>query len=221
MRSSLIIATAVAAFASTAALAEPGFYVGAELGQGSVDSDKRGLDNSLIAAFGDLGLAVVNATSEVSEDAFTYGLVIGYQILPYLAVEASYIDAGAFEYKARGTVTDGISAVDARLDLEGTAKGPTLSALAILPLGAWSAYGRAGVFFADIDYEISASAAGESASLDDSSSSENFLWGVGFGYTNADWTTRLEYQQIQDLGDNDVAGKADGSRLILGAIYRF
>jgi opacity protein-like surface antigen len=207
--------------AVTASAQERGFYVGAELGQSTIDSDKRGLDNSLVAAFDSLGLSVLNATSSVNEDAFTYGLILGYQVLPYLAIEASYIDAGAFEYKARGTVTDGISSVDARLDLDGSAKGPTLSALGILPIGPWSAYGRIGVFFADVDYDVTLSAGGDSASLEPSSSSENFLWGVGAGYSNGEWTTRIEYQQINDLGDNDVAGKADAARIVLGAVHRF
>jgi hypothetical protein len=34
-------------------------------------------------------------------------------------------------------------------------------------------------------------------------------------------TTRLEYQQAQDVGENSILGKADVSRIVLGAIYRF
>lgn len=219
-----ISAVLFASLASVAspALADRGFYVGFDIGQANLDDDKRGLDNSLIAIADLYGYSVVNATSDVSDTSLTYGLILGYQFLPYLAVEASYMDAGEFEYRARGTLTDGFSSVNGQLGIDASAKGPTLSVLGILPFaGAWNVYGRLGVFFADVDYEISVAAGGLSASDSLSRSSENFLYGVGLGYTAAQWTTRLEYQVATDLGDDDVAGKADGSRFTIGAIYQF
>lgn len=44
---------------------------------------------------------------------------------------------------------------------------------------------------------------------------------MGLGYRAGQWTTRLEYQQAQDVGENSILGKADVSRIVLGAIYRF
>ncbi len=201
---------------------ERGFYVGADLGQGSVDSDRRGLDNSLVAAFNEFGVDVLDGTSEVSEDGFTWGLILGYQILPYLAVEAAYIDFGKFEYKARGTLTDGVSVTDGTFRLNASNKGPALSALGILPFGdGFSVFGRVGVAFSSIDYDVQLTVGDESASARPSGNSQNFLWGAGIGYTASQWTTRLEYQQVNDVGDNDVAGKADVSRIVLGAVYHF
>lgn len=212
-----LLLTSVSSFAQ-----DRGFYVGADVGQGSVDSDKRGLDNSLVAAFDQFGVTVLDGSSEVSEDGFTWGLILGYQIFPFLAVEASYMDFGKFEYKARGTLTDGVTTTDGAFRLNASGKGPTVSALGILPFAnTWSVYGRVGVAFADVDYQAHLTVGNESASLSQSSSSESFLWGVGLGYTSSQWTTRIEYQQINDVGDDDIAGKADASRIVLGAIYHF
>lgn len=74
---------------------------------------------------------------------------------------------------------------------------------------------------ADADYDAAVTIGTSSASDDISGSSENFLWGVGLGYRAGQWTTRLEYQQAQDVGENSILGKADVSRIVLGAIYRF
>lgn len=216
------VATVALLGASASVAQDTGFYVGADVGQSSIDSNQRGLDSTVVAAFESFGVTVLDGSSEVSEDAFTWGLIVGYRVLPYLAFEASYGDLGSFEYKARGTLSNGVSVTDGRVHIEANGQGPTLSALGILPIrDLWSVYARAGVAFMDVDYDISVTVDDQSASDSLSRSSENFLWGVGAGFTGGHWTTRVEYQQITDVGDNDVIGKADVSRIVLGVIYRF
>jgi opacity protein-like surface antigen len=201
---------------------ERGFYIGADLGQGSVDIDRAALDDSISDILGDIGIGISGASSEVSESAFTWGLIAGYQILPYLAVEASYVDLGEAEYKVRGTLTDGVTSVDGSVSIKPSAKGPTLSALGILPFSSgFNVFGRVGVFFADVEYDVSATTGEVSDSRTPSQSEENFMWGVGAGYRAGQWTTRLEYQQIMDLGDEDAIGESDADRIVLGAIYQF
>lgn len=204
------------------AVAENGFYVGFDLGQGTVDADQGALDSALIDAFESVGLDVLDGSSSVSEDGFSYGLILGYQFLPYLAVEASYVDVGRLEYRASGTVSDGNATGDGQFAVDAEARGPALSALGILPFADdWSVYGRIGVFFADVKYDARLTIDGASGSMSDSSSSESVFWGVGAGYTQAAWTLRLEYQQYMDVGDEDVIGEAEPSRITLGAIYSF
>jgi len=223
MRTWIAVAGTLAiAMTSAAATAQDrGFYWGFDAGQGSINSDKRGLDQSLIDGFAAAGLTVVSGTSDVSEDGFSWGLTLGYQVIDYLAIEASYIDLGDFEYRARGTATGGVGLVDGSVAIDARGRGPALSALAMLPVGNWLPYLRAGVIFADADYDAAVTIGTSSASDDISGSSENFLWGVGLGYRAGQWTTRLEYQQAQDVGENSILGKADVSRIVLGAIYRF
>lgn len=211
---------AVAVTSGAAAAQDRGFYWGFDLGQGSLDSDKRGLDQSLVDAFAQAGLTVIDGNSTVSEDDFSWGLTLGYQVIDYLAIEASYMDLGEFEYRARGTASDGIGLVDGRVAIDARGRGPALSAIGVLPVGNWAPYLRAGVIFVDADYDANVTIGGSSASDDISGSSENFLWGVGVGYRAGQWTTRLEYQQAQDVGENSILGKGDVSRIVLGAIYR-
>ncbi len=84
-----------------------GFYVGADLGQYNWSLDENALNQSVVDTLGDLGLNVIDGASETSEDGFTWGLILGYQLLPFLAFEAAYVDLGSAEYKSNVDVTDG------------------------------------------------------------------------------------------------------------------
>ena len=218
----LLSAACLCAFAATPAVAaDRGFYLGFDLGQASYDLDQRGYDQAVTGLIEGAGLTILDAASDTSEDGFTYGLILGYQIFNFLAVEAAYVDLGDAEYKARALVTDG--EVDGTISgsITPESSGPTLSALGILPYGNWQAYLRAGVYFANNDIEATIGSGGVSDSVSDSDSSQEFLWGAGFGYSSGDWTLRLDYQMFMDVGDEETTGEADVSRIVLGAIYHF
>jgi len=219
----MIALVGLAALVSTPAVAaERGFYFGLDAGQYTYDLDQRGIDRLVVGALEDIGLDVLDGRSETSEDGFTYGIILGYQILPYLAVEAAYVDLGDFEYKGSVLVSDGINTADLNAQLTGESSGPTLSALGILPLvSGWEVYGRAGVYFGGNDAEVRFNADGISESASDSSNSTEFLWGVGAGYTRGDWTVRLDFQQFTDVGDSDTTGDVNVNRIALGAVYRY
>jgi opacity protein-like surface antigen len=198
------------------------FYFGFDFGQATADLDQRQLDNSVVESFNSVGIGVLNGSSDVSEDAFTWGITLGYQPLRYLAFEASYFDFGSAEYKAKATLTDGVTTTDGSVDLDASTQGPVLSALGILPFAdTWSVYARAGVLFADTKYDAHVSGAGVTGSVKDSDNSTEFLWGVGMGYTAGQWTTRIEYQQAVDVGSSDTAGEMNIDRITIGAIYHF
>jgi opacity protein-like surface antigen len=219
-----ILALAVlAALTSTPAVAEDrGFYWGFDLGQYQHDLDQNGLDSMLVDDLDSLGFSVLSGRSETSEDGFTWGLTLGYQFFRYLAVEAAWVDLGSSEYKASVDATDGVDVVPLDFKTTADSAGATLSALGILPFAdSWQVYGRVGMYFAGNDLEVSASSDGVGASGEDSDNTQEFYWGVGGGYTAGQWTTRLEYQQYMDVGDDSTTGEADISRITLGAIYRF
>jgi hypothetical protein len=79
---------------------DSGIYFGADLGQYTWDLDQNGLDQDVVDALGDEGLVIVNGGSDLSDDGFTWGLILGYQLFPFLAFEAAYVDLGSAEYKA-------------------------------------------------------------------------------------------------------------------------
>lgn len=221
-RTIALLGLAVLASAPAVA-AERGFYFGLDAGQYAYDLDQRAIDRTVEDAVAAAGLAVVDGQSDTSEDGFTYGIILGYQILPFLAVEAAYVDLGDAEYKANGTVTDGLSTAEMNAQLTAESSGATVSALGVLPLfdSGWEVYGRAGVYFASNDVGARFTIDGVSESASDSSSSTEFLWGVGAGYTRGDWTVRLDFQQFTDVGDSDSTGDVNVNRIVLGAVYRY
>jgi outer membrane protein OmpA-like peptidoglycan-associated protein len=206
----------------SASYVEPGFYWGFDLGQSSFGLDQRDLDNQLAAGLGDEGLTVIDSRSETSEDSFTWGITLGYQLLRYLAVEAAYLDLGEAEYKYNALVTDGVTSGDTRSTFNADSSGPAVSLLATLPIGAgWGVYARAGMYFGNNDGSVDTSVDGvPSGSFSDSSTSQSFLWGAGLGYTRGRWTSRLDYQKFTDVGDEDGLGEVDVDRITFSAIYR-
>jgi len=222
MKSRLALLTLAALAASPSIAAERGFYAGFDLGQASYDLDRRGIDGQIVGAFDSLGLTVLSGNSSTSEDSFTYGITLGYQILPYLAVEASYVDLDDAEYRGSATVTDGVTTADFGTQVTTESSGPALSVLGILPLPRnWEVYARAGLYFSNTDVAARLSSGDVSSIGDDSSSSEEFLWGAGVGYSRDQWTVRLDYQQYTDVGDEDVLGETNIDRIAFSALYRF
>jgi len=222
MKSRLALLTLAALASSPALAAERGFYAGLDLGQASYDLDRRDIDSQIVDAFDSLGLAVLSSSSSTSEDGFTYGITLGYQILPYLAVEASYVDLDDAEYRGGATVTDGVATADFRTQVTTESSGPALSVLGILPLPRnWEVYARAGVYFSSTDVTARLSSGDVVFAASDSSNSEEFLWGAGVGYSRDQWTVRLDYQQYTDVGDEDVLGEVNVDRIAFSALYRF
>lgn len=222
MRTPLALLTLATLASSPALAAERGFYAGFDLGQASYDLDRRDLDGQIVGAFESLGLTILSGDSSTSEDGFTYGITLGYQVLPYLAVEASYIDLDDAEYRGSATVTDGATIADFRTQVTTESAGPALSVLGILPLPRnWEVYARAGIYFSNTDVTARLASGSSVSTGDDSSSSEEFLWGAGVGYSRDQWTVRLDYQQVTDVGDEDVVGEVNIDRIALSALYRF
>jgi len=221
MRRTLPLAILAALVTTPAAAADPGFYFGFDLGQSEFDIDQNAIDRDIIGAIEQLGLTVVAGESEVSTDAFSYGVFLGYQPFRFLAVEAAYVDLAEAEYKARVTVTDGLQAFDTNSRLTAESAGPTLSLLGMLPIGPWDLYARVGVYFADTDVSARTQVDDVSLTLSDSANTEEFLWGLGAGYTAGQWTLRLDYQQFTSVGAENSTGEVDVDRLVLGAVYRF
>ena len=221
MRRIVAVAGLALLVAAPANAVDTGFYAGVDVGQYSRDLDSNGLSQQVDSALGDLGLTISNASSDTSEDGFTYGVLVGYQVLPYLAVETAYVDLGDAEFKRNGTVSDGVTSADVRTQATTESSGPSLSALGILPfMKGWEAHVRAGVYFSSNDATARLTAAGLEESASDSSNSTEFLWGAGIGYTRGNYTGRLDYQQYTDVGDGST-GEASIDRIAFVAIVRF
>jgi OOP family OmpA-OmpF porin len=221
MRRIVAVAGLALLVATPAHAVDTGFYAGVDVGGYSHDLDANGFSRQVDDALGDLGLTVSDASSDTSEEGFTYGVLVGYQFLPYLAVEAAYVDLGDAEFKSNATVSDGVTSADARAQVTTESSGPSLSALGILPfMKGWEVHARAGVYFSSNDAKARLTVDGFEQYASDSSNSTEFLWGAGIGYTRGNYTGRLDYQQYTDVGDSNTV-EANVDRLTFVAIVRF
>jgi outer membrane protein OmpA-like peptidoglycan-associated protein/opacity protein-like surface antigen len=200
---------------------DSGFYVGGDLGQSNWDLDQGDLDREVVDMLGGVGLSVVDGSSDLSDDGFTWGLILGYQLFRYLAFEAAYVDLGSAEYKANTVVSDGVNTGQFDTSVEAESQGAAVSGLAILPFARhWQVFGRAGAYFGSNDTAASATLDGIEDNVRDSGNSTSFLWGAGLGFSRGQWTSRLEYQQYTDVGEDGGFSGVDVNRIVLSAVYR-
>jgi outer membrane protein OmpA-like peptidoglycan-associated protein len=172
----------------------------------------------------------------------TYSLFVGYQIVPWLAVEAGYMDLGNENIEASGTYTYAANpnifpppptGGSYRTDLKFESTGWAASVLPMLPIGeSWNIFGRLGYYMGDNKTSGSFSAQDTLADGSDSGSpyqqkgqvsddSGTFMWGIGASYTwNQRVSFRLEYDSIPDVAElgND---ETDVERFTVGFVYRF
>lgn len=170
---------------------------------------------------GSLAIDIFNPLSwppDADHEAGAWGVVAGYRIFRYAAVELSYLDLGSLERTEQLVLgfPPITSSVEIRNEL--ATSGPAASALGILPIfDYWAVYARAGVLFADM--EATSSIMGSSSSI--TFGSDSLLWGAGTQFNwGAHWSVRLDFQRFESVGEDNGAGEADIDLLSLGVIFR-
>ena len=247
MRNGLtLIAAAVMVATSASAAERSGFYIGGDVGQSNwnlTERDANDLADALAEVLDGAGNATVLSTdNDFSDTDTTYSLFVGYQILPWLAVEATWMDLGSMNVETSGTY--GYTTVNpppvgvptggsysARTEFESS--GPAASALLMLPfMDVWNVYGRLGYYMGDNELSAKFDAQDTrlgvnigppyAAKLSESDDSGVFMWGAGVSYT---WdqrvSFRLEYTNITDVIELGGDNASDMERFTLGVAYRF
>lgn len=152
--------------------------------------------------------------ADYGENDFAYTFSAGYRFIPYLAVEAAYLDSGAVEWDQDlvfvGDLLD-VFNVDAEIDMTSF----QASVLGVLPFARiWEVYVRAGLTFWDAESKQVLTRVTDGGvvrrTIDESGT--DFLLGVGGGVTLDDrWHIRLDYaffgidDSLLALGNNDEA----------------
>lgn len=197
-----------------------GFYIGAFGGQATYDIAKEDMDDLFLFAGDAAGLPILGGESSLEDSDTGLGVVAGMRLTPHIAIEASYLDLGAAEYRLDGLVnlgnTFGVVEFEGGADIEVT--GPAVALVGIIPVSETiELYGKAGMFFSETDFTVFFDSISESASF----SSEEILYGVGMAWNlNPSWSLRLDFQRFADVGEEDELGEANIDQFSVGVLYR-
>ena len=167
-----------------------GFYLGAAIGQATVEMEDE------------------DSSYDFKGDDTSYKLVAGYRILPWVAVEASYIDFGQAQ--------DEVVGVPLRTDFTAA----TLEGLGILPIGSWDLFLKAG--FAHWDGSIQSV---DFPQIREDDNKWDAIFGLGAQYRAGQFALRAEANLLMLGFDDDDNDEIDGDDWIdmvsVGFTYTF
>jgi len=170
-----------------------GPYLGVGWGQFNVNVDN----------LSDAGTVANNITKS---DDNAWKAFVGWRFAPFIALELAYIDLGSPSDQFEG----GGSSGNYTLDISGFS--PYL--IGTIPAGPVELFAKVGYYFYDVDLNVDFDSPGPDIGAD--SSREDFVYGVGLGFTFFEHVhVRAEYEWIdlQNAGDSDA--------LWLSAAWRF
>jgi len=184
-------------------------------------SSVRAADSGPFVAF-DLGWAryphnyavvssdTVGSNSTLNRDRLGWDVSGGYRFNRYVGVEASYVDLGSIGGPL--TVYPGSLLTDPQLRF--SAKGETLAAVGLLPLGRWDLFLKGGVFFADTQLQV--------AGRDTSSQTQHALFGLGLDrHFFENWSTRIGFTDYLSVGQNSQIRGPNIKVVTAGVTYAF
>lgn len=200
---------ALAVIASPLVVADdPGWYVGANVGQSRAKIDDARITNDLLGS----GFTTSSLTHEDRDTG--YKLFGGYQFNKNFALEGGYFDLGEFGYTAT-TVPTGT--LNGNLKL----KGVNLDAVGILPITArFAAFGRVGVNYAEAKNSVSGTGSVNVPNPNPSKRDTNYKFGLGLQYALTEsLAMRAEAERYRI--DDAVGNKGDIDLVSLGLVYQF
>ncbi len=211
--------------------AQPGFYLGISGGNSSFDLDKEELDDIVLDEFFSAGAPVISATSTFEDSDNSLALFAGYRFLPYLAVEASYLDLGTAEYRSSGTVNPPgpTTSVPASLTMDIETKGFTFAGIGSVPIGeVVDLHGRLGFLVAQTELSVAATINSSIGRESDSIDSASAFFGIGAGFHLGEhWSLSLDWARYVNVGDEnedddyDTDEGFDINAVSFSASYRF
>lgn len=199
---------------SAANAAEEGWYFSLTGGMSMIDQSRGDFDSSygvaLMNALADDGFNTLDAASSFDDSNTAWGAQIGYQFMPYFAVEGGYITLGDGTYDLDLLVDDTIlgGQVAFNTNLRLRSSGFTAAAVGILPLGQrFELNGRAGLLFARnrVRQQVRDLTDGTFlGSTELRGNSTDLFASLGGAWTiNPNYTLALSYQRFFDVGDDE------------------
>lgn len=191
MKYAFVFAAALLGSGIARAEAPPtGFYLGAAIGQATVEMEDE------------------DSFYDFKGDDTSYKFFAGYRILPWVAIEASYIDFGQAE--------DRVVGVPIRTDFTAA----TIEGLGILPIGNWDLFLKAG--FAHWDGSVQSV---DFPQIREDDNKWDAIFGIGAQYRVGQFAVRAEGNLLMLGFDDDDDDEIDGDDWIdvisIGFTYSF
>lgn len=211
MNTRLRLALAAIALAANA----PAFaqvYVGGSVGRSDISIDRNRLSDQFL----DLGFDSASTSSSDSDTA--YRAYVGYMFLPYVGVEAGYVDLGHFQFRSNVQPTGSLTG-------EPRIKGGELSLVGRLPIGdRFALYARAGVFTARTDTRYVGDGSVEVVDGGDRQRKRTtkpaYALGASYDVTH-NVGVRAEWARYTNLGNDLTGGQTDANFVSVGLAYTF
>jgi OmpA-OmpF porin, OOP family len=195
--------------ATTATAAElGGLYVGGGLGSARYDIDYGAQVRN---AYSGSAFTTVESADLTRSSDFGYKAFTGYQFIPPLALELSYVDLGKPKAHYDLSTTLGLYTRDATYKIQGL----NLAAVGTLPLSdAFSVHGSVGAFYSELKYSESGTDAPDNTPNSFTASNRrrtDLSFGLGLTYRLRDqWAIRGDWDRFRNIG-SEFALNADGN----------
>lgn len=201
MKRSVLLASVLAVLLTPlTVIAETALYVGGSVGRGDINASEEKLTSQLRA----LGNAVTSATFDGEDSA--YRIYAGVHLTKFLAVELGYADLGSATTDITGTATAKLLA-DAASVVPAMPKGPTLTAVGMVPLTAFGVSEESGwarmtllVKFGFIDSDVTAVGTVNGVDVSRKVVKAETLYGLGLQYK---FTDRVAFRAEVEAFDYD------------------
>jgi hypothetical protein len=230
-RKIIVLFAVCTASAQTAAANEVGLYIGGYVGQATKEVS-RGPYDELNDVIQDVAIFTpVDERISFDDTDTAFGIVMGYRLNRYLALEAGYMRLGTVTYKSRATGDYPFDSGFLNTTLESQTSGFTATVLGVWPLTRnWELFARAGMLFATNRLRLHFAAEGETfipaigngAAGSFSKGSSDTYAGVGISRRIFEiYELRLEYHRVFDNGEEVTGGKSDLDTALLGLTVTF
>jgi opacity protein-like surface antigen len=201
-----------------------GPYATAMLGQTTYPNDQSPYEQLLVEEIEAQNDPFQNLTSSSKDSGQGYQAAFGYRFTRYLAAELALVQFGSAVARARADMDFGDGFVPVNLKLAFNTGGPLFSVVGILPVNdKFELFVRAGYLFASSEREFTSRVDGQrGGGLGPKGDSQDVVLGGGASYHfNQMYSVRVEYQQIDEVGDETRTGLEDLRHVGIGLVVRF
>jgi opacity protein-like surface antigen len=194
------------------------------VGQSNWTSDQSQNEQDLVTTLEGVDAPIENIRTSSTDTDLGYNATFGYRFNRYLAAELGLVQFGSVESVARADMDFGQGFEPVSLKLAFSAGGPLMSVIGILPINdKFELFGRIGYLFTSSERELTSKVSGQSGGFGSAKGdSQDVALGVGAAYHFSQvYSLRLEYQQLDELGEEGRSGLEDLNVIGLGLVVRF